>query len=451
MSLSLIEICLGGIAIVAAILLWPRKGLFPGPTQFGVLRTSIQTLYRMLPRRHRWYGELFKQHGPVVDVSIIGHRLLLICDPDDVKLLHDRRLFPDRSPFGGLPKAFPNGLLGLQIGEQYSKHRRLLAPLMNEAMMASYAAIIEKIADKAVALIDAKAGAPIDMVAMFGDFAFDVIGQAAFNTDFGMLDDGPLSAKFKQAIAGVLRELTRLFFVPWATDSELKKSFRVFDDEADKLREGFARGGNEIQRTMLSELLIAEQRGELTKEETDSELRVILLAGSETTGLTIAWLLYDLAKHEHVHRKLRSLSGAERAAYFKNLMAESQRHHPVAFGTSRDLAVPLVLRGVEVPPGTNVTAVWSAMNFDRRIWGDDVDEFRPERFDQPMPEHIWSPFGFGVRKCIGARFAALETEVAVVRIATQFRITVVKEPVERLMFTLHPHGLKLAFERFEDD
>jgi cytochrome P450 len=447
----LLEICVAIIVVVVAYLLWPRKGFFPGPTQFGVLRTSLQSVWHMMPRRHRWYGELFKRYGPCVDVSIIGQRIVIVCDPEDVKLLHDRRLFPDRTPFGGLPKAFPNGLLGLQIGEQHSKHRRLLAPLMNESMMASYAAIIDKIADKAVALIDAKAGEPINMVAMFGDFAFDVIGQTAFNTDFGMLDSSPLSVKFKTAIDDVLRELTRLFFVPWATDTKLKKSFRVFDDEADKLRDSFARHGNEIQRTMLSELLIAEQNGELTRDETDSELRVILLAGSETTGLTIAWLLYDLAKHPKVHDKLRSLKGAEQSAYFKNLLAESQRHHPVAFGTGRDLAVPYVLHGVELPAGTNVTVVWSTTNFDPRTWGDDVDEFRPERFDlpTPLPEHIWSPFGFGVRKCIGARFAQLESEIAVLRIAAEFRITVVQEPVERLMFTMHPHGLKLAFERFE--
>lgn len=447
--MTFVEICVGLIAFIAALLLWPRKGLFPGPMQFGVLRTSIQSLWNMFPRRHRWYDALFARYGPVVDVSIFGKRIVLIREPEDIKILHDRRLCPDRAMDEGLRKAFPNGLLGLQNGDQHSKHRRLLAPLMSESMMTSYATVMEKIADKAVAIIDGKAGAPVDIVAMFSDFALDVIGVAAFNTEFEMLEGGPLAAKFKQGVADVFIQLTRLFFVPWANDAGLQKAFRVFDDESDKLRAAFARGGNALQRTMLSELLMAEKSGEMSKEETDSELRVVLLAGSETTGITIAWLLYDLAKNERVHNKLRSLAGAERQAYFKNVMAESQRHHPVAFGTGRSTAVPVTLRGVEIPVGTNVTVVWSAVNMDRRIWGDDVNEFRPERFDTPLPEHIWSPFGFGVRKCIGVRFAQLESEIAVMRLAETFRMRIVQEPVERLMFTLHPHGLKLAFERFE--
>jgi cytochrome P450 len=46
------------------------------------------------------------------------------------------------------------------------------------------------------------------------------------------------------------------------------------------------------------------------------------------------------------------------------------------------------------------------------IWGDDCDEFKPERFlsDAPAP-FTYMPFLAGPRSCIGSRFATLEMEV----------------------------------------
>ena len=61
------------------------------------------------------------------------------------------------------------------------------------------------------------------------------------------------------------------------------------------------------------------------------------------------------------------------------------------------------------------TAVMIAPYVTHRLpqfWGDDVDEFKPQRFlDSAATNPAYMPFLMGSRSCIGARFAQMEMEV----------------------------------------
>ena len=49
------------------------------------------------------------------------------------------------------------------------------------------------------------------------------------------------------------------------------------------------------------------------------------------------------------------------------------------------------------------------------VWGQDADEFRPERMldggFESLPNQAWQPFGFGLRGCIGRPFAWQEAQL----------------------------------------
>jgi cytochrome P450 len=433
----------------------PKKGLFPGPTQWGVLQCLPQTLWHMFPRRHLWYIEMKKKYGPVVDISYGAVNAIFVFSPEDAAIVQDRKVFPDRAPMGGIAAAFPLGLLGLPIGPMYNRHRRLLAPLMSDRMMSVYGVKLEPViallTDK---LAQAATAGPVDVCGWMARLAFDAIGVCGFETDFGaLLGNTEISAKFDRATKLMLQAITTLTFAPFAPQWQLRRSFEPFDATADQLRKSFDpnKSPETETRSMLSELLLAESKGELTVEETNAELRVMMLAGSETTGLTISWVLYLLAKNPRVQAKLSALAGDERKLYVKHIVSESMRLHPVAFGTSRDTAVPFKFHGVDLPIGTNVTIVFYAMNHDPAIWGDDVEEFLPERWSARSPSAAeWSPFGFGTRICVGFKFALLEAELAVDAIAKRFRMSMPAdgsgEPAEKLFLTLNPVGLKIVFE-----
>ena len=60
--------------------------------------------------------------------------------------------------------------------------------------------------------------------------------------------------------------------------------------------------------------------------------------------------------------------------------------------------------------GDELMVLIPQLHRDKTIWGDDVEEFRPERFENPsaIPQHAFKPFGNGQRACIGQQFALHE-------------------------------------------
>ncbi|CAK9185036.1 unnamed protein product [Ilex paraguariensis] len=65
------------------------------------------------------------------------------------------------------------------------------------------------------------------------------------------------------------------------------------------------------------------------------------------------------------------------------------------------------------------------MNHDRELWGDDVYEFKPERFKDDSlyggckHKMGFLPFGFGGRMCVGRNLSMLEYKIVLTLIVTR--------------------------------
>ncbi|CAK9160938.1 unnamed protein product [Ilex paraguariensis] len=103
---------------------------------------------------------------------------------------------------------------------------------------------------------------------------------------------------------------------------------------------------------------------------------------------------------------------------------------------------------VVIPAGTNVWIDVVSMHHDGALWGDDVNEFRPERFKDDQlyggcnHKMGFLPFGFGGRLCIGKNLATLEYKIVLTLILTRFSFSLSK----LLPFSLH-HAIPQAFSR----
>jgi cytochrome P450 len=133
---------------------------------------------------------------------------------------------------------------------------------------------------------------------------------------------------------------------------------------------------------------------------------------------------YDQAK------SLPYLDGTIREAYRFNTsaLANLQRLTGAA-----NLQLP---NGVQIPPRTNIGCSVSMVNHDSRIFGDDCDTFRPERWMQgkdeiyedyierkKLMERNDLTFGHGSRSCIGKNVAALEFFKAVATLMSQYKVS----------------------------
>ena len=79
-----------------------------------------------------------------------------------------------------------------------------------------------------------------------------------------------------------------------------------------------------------------------------------------------------------------------------------------------------------LPPDTAIVVECLYIHRRKDIWGDDADEFKPQRFSDGVVNACKHPYGFmpfasGPRNCIGQQFAMLEAKVILALILKHFR------------------------------
>ncbi|MCT4684554.1 MAG: cytochrome P450 [Roseicyclus sp.] len=209
----------------------------------------------------------------------------------------------------------------------------------------------------------------------------------------------------------------------------------------------------------LMDLLLGARDPETGREMTDAELRENLLtfivAGHETTALTLAWALYLCAFDQDVQARARDeaqtvlgarAAGAEdvpRLGYVRQVVEEALRLYPPGGFLSRTAQAEDRLSAAVIRPGDTVMIPVYGLHRHRNLWND-PDAFHPDRWSDRagIDRYQFLPFGDGPRICIGARFALQEAVVILATLLARFRFTAVpgRRPDPVMILTLRPEG-----------
>jgi cytochrome P450 len=198
-----------------------------------------------------------------------------------------------------------------------------------------------------------------------------------------------------------------------------------------------------------------EDGGSMTNEQIRDEEMTFLLAGHETTALTLSWALYLLSRnaeadeklHEEVDRvlagRLPTVADLPSLMVVDSIIKETMRLYPPAWSVARRAINEFELDGYRIPAGANIVMSQWIMHHDKRFFSEpgrfDPDRWRTTAY-QNLPRFAYFPFGGGPRQCIGAAFAMTEAALILATVAQRCRLVSVDQspvlPVPSL--TLRP-------------
>lgn len=186
--------------------------------------------------------------------------------------------------------------------------------------------------------------------------------------------------------------------------------------------------GQRFRRNMMDYITDQFQAGKLSPREYLHSSFQLFFAANKTTSDALAKTLYLLAAHQSVQGKLRKKvqnegSGGE---YLDRVIFETLRLYPPALvGCSRVLSADEhTSDGHLVPAGTIVITCAQTIHRLREYWGDDADEFKPERWEKSNEFHPcqYIAFGAGKRACPGKELAIYEIRLFLEEFLTKFKL-----------------------------
>jgi cytochrome P450 len=211
------------------------------------------------------------------------------------------------------------------------------------------------------------------------------------------------------------------------------------------------------------DLLLAARDAEnasdrLSETEVSNQVLLFLIAGRETTAMTLACTLAQLALTPQWQTTVREeiierLDGRAplpeeipELQWTDRFLRESMRLYPGAHGMNRSTRDEEIIEGYLVPAGSWIeVSIWG-IHHSAAVWPE-PEVFDPRRFDVPAGQfpgghrYAWMPFGAGPRACIGMQIAMLEIPIVIAAVLQAFTLktALISIPVHAAI-TLQPTG-----------
>ena len=413
----------------------------PGPNGVPVFGNS----HRFADDPFAFMDACADAYGDVIGIDLGPQPLYMLTNPQDIErvLVRETSSFP-KLDLGddAVDQLLGEGLLTSE-GAAWKDKRQRANPAFHSGRINNLA---ETMVDHTEAMLaDWDDGDRVDVHVEVARLTVRIIVSAMFGTD--------IDSQRVKAIQSHLEPLGDRFepdpfgrLVPDWAPTKKNREFRaavealetIIDDIVDE-RRGTERGdGDDEPMDLLSILLRAQRDGEVTDGDIRDEMMTMLLAGHDTTALTLTYTWYLLAQHPDIegrlHAELDDVLGddrptaadSRRLTYTTNVLNEAMRLYPPVYTLFREAAVDAEFGGYRLPAGSGLMLPQWVVHRSSR-WYDDPEAFDPDRWDSERsserPRFAFFPFGGGPRHCIGKQFSMLEATVILSTVAQEYTMT----------------------------
>ncbi|KAF2866675.1 cytochrome P450 [Massariosphaeria phaeospora] len=201
----------------------------------------------------------------------------------------------------------------------------------------------------------------------------------------------------------------------------------------------------------------------MTDDSVIDNMITFLIAGHETTSGMLSFVFYYLLKNPSAYDKAQqevddvigngpiTADQLSKLPYINAVLREALRLSPTAPSIALQAKEDTVLGGkYAINKGELLVTVLAKIHRDPTVYGEDSEEFRPERmldeeFEKRSKEfpNSWKPFGNGMRACIGRPFAWQEALLVTAMLLQHFNFSM-EDPSYNLQIkqtlTIKPKG-----------
>lgn len=452
----------------------------PGGLPFlgNLLQIELRELHRILEDWAGTYGDLYR-------VKLAGKSTVVVSNPELIQtVLRERpQSYRRLSSLERVARELGTHGVFTAEGEQWQQQRALVAQAFKPDNLRRFFPHLRTITARLQNRWQNLAGSAqsVDVEKDWMRFTVDVTTLFAFGFDINLLEkeNDDFQRHLERQLPAFNRRANAPFpywhYVKLPGDRAMEKSLDAIkatinefvDQTRLRLRQ---QPGLAAQPANFLETLLATQNEDgtgLSDEEIQGNILTVLLAGEDTTAHTLSWLLYLIAGHPEVQRKMRqeadAVLGTETLAQDPLVLDQLPYIEAAALETLRLKSVtPMLylepnsdveLDGVRIPKGTFLILLtrYGALqeeNFTGAL------RFQPERWLDtnrsgcPHNRQAFVPFGSGPRFCPGRTLAMLEIKMAMAMVCRNFSVQrdeTGPSVREIFSFTMRPDRLQIRF------
>ncbi|KAJ5549695.1 hypothetical protein N7535_002368 [Penicillium sp. DV-2018c] len=338
----------------------------------------------------------------------------------------------------------------------------------------------------------------IEMSEWASRLTLDIIGPIAMGRDFGSLHnkENKVAESFARILEPTKEKLAFLVMnfalpqwmakrVPWRMNTVLNVETAYLRNVCDEIvrekRISLAESkvsAQDLEADILGTMMLG---GDFTDAELVDQMLTFLAAGHETTASALTWACYLLHQHPEYQARLREEIRAkipsgdspithqdlESLPLLNGVCQEVLRLYPTVPTTIREAVRNTTVAGKYIPKGTRFVICPWAINRIPLFWGDNGEEFLPERWvdtdknGNSIPNnnggastnYAQITFLHGQRSCIGKDFARAELRCALAGVVGRFAFEL-QDPKQEIhvsgAVTIKPvEGMHLRMRRVE--
>ncbi|KAI8711253.1 hypothetical protein NCS52_01501200 [Fusarium sp. LHS14.1] len=412
---------------------------------------------------HEEYKSLHEKYGPIVRTA---PNVVDISDPTSIATIYGISSKFLKSPFYQTLSVFYQDKVmdSMFTTTDPQEHKALKRPVAQKFSMSSLRTL-EYLVDPCSdiftnAMLDLQ-GQVVDLGEWAQWYAFDVIGAITFSRRFGFMENRKdvkniiSGIELGLAYAGIIGQVPSLhrYLLGNLTLRRILRKVGAPDPIAiatemvsDCIREYDSQPYSSERADFLA-YFRQEQKStgqQMSQRDLMNHLMNNLLAGSDTTGISLRSIFYYLLHDKSSYKTLQNeIDEADKAGklspvitfsesleleFLQACIKEAMRMHPAVSYPLERVVPPEGVRlcGEYLPGGTIVGVNAAVIHRNRDIFGQDADTFRPERWLHGNEERIKLmdrhnlAFGSGARTCIGKNISIMEMSKFVPQVLRQF-------------------------------